>query len=92
MPAHRNQIARRVRRQSGNECGNGAHRTWDIFDEYGFYYMANAGVCSAGTTFSGRAFQTPGLQVCLCWSTAFLLAAAMISLGLAGQKEAVGLV
>ncbi len=45
----------------------------------GFYYMANAGGRLAGTVLSGWAYQTQGLTGCLWWSTAFLLAAALLS-------------
>jgi predicted MFS family arabinose efflux permease len=45
----------------------------------GFYYMANAGGRLAGTVLSGWAYQTHGLEGCLWWSTAFVLAAALLS-------------
>jgi predicted MFS family arabinose efflux permease len=45
----------------------------------GFYYMANAGGRLAGTVLSGWVYQTHGLTGCLWWSTAFVLAAAVIS-------------
>jgi predicted MFS family arabinose efflux permease len=45
----------------------------------GFYYMANAGGRLAGTVLSGWAYQTQGLEGCLWWSTAFVLAAALLS-------------
>jgi len=48
----------------------------------GFYYMANAGGRLVGTVISGWAYQTQGLQGCLWWSAAFVLAAALLSLGL----------
>jgi predicted MFS family arabinose efflux permease len=45
----------------------------------GFYYMANAGGRLVGTVLSGWAYQTQGLTGCLWWSSAFLLAATMLS-------------
>ncbi len=48
----------------------------------GFYYMANAGGRLTGTILSGWAYQTSGLVGCLWWSTAFVLAAALLSLAL----------
>ena len=45
----------------------------------GFYYMANAGGRLAGTVLSGWVYQTQGLTGCLWWSTAFVLAAAVLS-------------
>ncbi|HEB95509.1 MAG TPA: organoarsenical effux MFS transporter ArsJ [Sedimenticola thiotaurini] len=48
----------------------------------GFYYMANAGGRLVGTVISGWAYQTQGLTGCLWWSAAFVLAAALLSLGL----------
>jgi predicted MFS family arabinose efflux permease len=45
----------------------------------GFYYMANAGGRLAGTILSGWVYQTQGLIGCLWWSTAFVLAAALLS-------------
>jgi MFS family permease len=48
----------------------------------GFYYMANAGGRLAGTVLSGWAYQTQGLEGCLWWSAAFVLAAALLSLRL----------
>ncbi len=48
----------------------------------GFYYMANAGGRLAGTIISGWAYQTQGLEACLWWSSAFVLIAALLSLGL----------
>ncbi len=48
----------------------------------GFYYMANAGGRLVGTVLSGWAYQTQGLAGCLWWSTAFILAAALLSFGL----------
>lgn len=48
----------------------------------GFYYMANAGGRLAGTVLSGWAYQDYGLVGCLWWSAAFVLVAALLSLGL----------
>jgi predicted MFS family arabinose efflux permease len=45
----------------------------------GFYYMANAAGRLTGTVLSGLVYQTQGLEGCLWWSTAFVLAAALIS-------------
>jgi predicted MFS family arabinose efflux permease len=45
----------------------------------GFYYMANAGGRLAGTVLSGLIYQTHGLEGCLWWSAAFLLAAFVLS-------------
>jgi predicted MFS family arabinose efflux permease len=58
----------------------------------GFYYMANAGGRLAGTVLSGWVYQTQGLTGCLWWSTAFVLAAALLSFKLPAvevQAEAV---
>lgn len=52
----------------------------------GFYYMANAGGRLVGTVLSGWAYQTQGLEGCLWWSTAFVLAAAILSFGLPEVK------
>jgi predicted MFS family arabinose efflux permease len=41
--------------------------------------MANAGGRLAGTVLSGWVYQTQGLTGCLWWSTAFVLAAAVLS-------------
>jgi predicted MFS family arabinose efflux permease len=53
----------------------------------GFYYMANAAGRLAGTVISGWAYQNHGLQGCLWWSAAFVLAAALLSLGLPETPE-----
>lgn len=53
----------------------------------GFYYMANAGGRLTGTVLSGWAYQTHGLEGCLWWSTAFVLAAALLSLRLPELPE-----
>jgi predicted MFS family arabinose efflux permease len=50
--------------------------------DVGFYYMANAGGRLVGTVLSGWVYQTAGLTGCLWWSVGFVLAAALISLGL----------
>jgi len=50
----------------------------------GFYYMANAGGRLAGTVLSGWVYQNQGLTGCLWWSTAFVLAAAVLSFMLPG--------
>jgi predicted MFS family arabinose efflux permease len=55
----------------------------------GFYYMANAGGRLIGTVISGWSYQLYGLEGCLWWSAAFVLAAALISFGLpAGVSRA----
>jgi len=46
------------------------------------YYMANAAGRLTGTVLSGWVYQTHGLTGCLWWSTAFVLAAALISIKL----------
>mgnify|MGYP003700300547 CR=1 FL=1 len=48
----------------------------------GFYYMANAGGRLTGTMLSGWTYQVHGLEGCLWWSAAFVLAAAILSLAL----------
>jgi len=48
----------------------------------GFYYMANAGGRLVGTLVSGITYQLAGVEGCLWASTAFALAAGLISLGL----------
>jgi predicted MFS family arabinose efflux permease len=48
----------------------------------GFYYMANAGGRLAGTVLSGWAYQTHGLEGCLWWSAAFVLATVLLSIRL----------
>ena len=53
----------------------------------GFYYMANAAGRLAGTVISGWAYQNHGLQGCLWWSAAFVLAAALLSFGLPEIRE-----
>ncbi|MGF1642778.1 MAG: organoarsenical effux MFS transporter ArsJ [Thiotrichales bacterium] len=48
----------------------------------GFYYMANAGGRLAGTVLSGWVYQTQGLEGCLWWSAAFVIAALALSVKL----------
>jgi predicted MFS family arabinose efflux permease len=48
----------------------------------GFYYMSNAGGRLVGTVMSGWVYQVHGLEGCLWWSAAFLVAAALLSLRL----------
>ncbi|WP_312942373.1 organoarsenical effux MFS transporter ArsJ [Stutzerimonas balearica] len=50
--------------------------------DVGFYYMSNALGRLLGTLLSGWVFQAHGLAACLWVSTAFVLLAALISLGL----------
>lgn len=50
--------------------------------DVGFYYMANAMGRLLGTVLSGWIFQTWGLPACLAWSSAFVVIAAALSLGL----------
>ena len=45
----------------------------------GFYYMANAAGRLAGTVLSGALYEWQGLQTCLWASTAFILAAGVLS-------------
>jgi predicted MFS family arabinose efflux permease len=45
----------------------------------GFYYMANAGGRLAGTVLSGALYEWQGLETCLWASTAFVLAAGVLS-------------
>ena len=55
----------------------------------GFYYMANAAGRLTGTVLSGWVYQTQGLTGCLWWSTAFVLAAAVLSFRLPPVEPAV---
>ena len=55
----------------------------------GFYYMANAGGRLTGTILSGWVYQTQGLTGCLWWSTAFVLAAALLSFKLPAVRPQV---
>lgn len=48
----------------------------------GFYYMANAGGRLAGTILSGLVYQHYGLTACLWISSAFVIIAAILSIGL----------
>ncbi|MBF0098595.1 MAG: organoarsenical effux MFS transporter ArsJ [Magnetococcales bacterium] len=54
----------------------------------GFYYSANAAGRLTGTLLSGWAYQTQGLVGCLYWSCGFILAAALVSMLLPGEKPA----
>jgi MFS family permease len=56
--------------------------------DVGFYYMANAGGRLAGTLLSGLVYQFWGLTGCLWVSSAFLLAAGLISLRLPRRPAA----
>ncbi|KAA3624773.1 MAG: MFS transporter, partial [Proteobacteria bacterium] len=56
----------------------------------GFYYMANAGGRLAGTVISGAAYQAHGLEGCLWWSTALVVAATVFSLPLPAIVHAGG--
>ncbi len=53
----------------------------------GFYYMANAGGRLAGTILSGFGYQRFGLTGCLWIATAFVLAAAILSIRLPPVEE-----
>ncbi|MBB63268.1 MAG: MFS transporter [Pseudomonas sp.] len=55
--------------------------------DVGFYYMSNALGRLLGTLLSGWVFQAHGLAACLWVSTAFVLLAALISLGLSRHHE-----
>ncbi|WP_312360274.1 organoarsenical effux MFS transporter ArsJ [Stutzerimonas balearica] len=55
--------------------------------DVGFYYMSNALGRLLGTLLSGWVFQAHGLAACLWVSTAFVLLAALISLGLPRHHE-----
>ncbi len=54
----------------------------------GFYYMSNAAGRLAGTILSGLLYQHYGLEGCLWASTLFIIAAALLSLGLPERGEA----
>ena len=56
--------------------------------DVGFYYMANAMGRLIGTLLSGWLFQRYGLELCLWISSAFVLLAALISLGLPRHRPA----
>ncbi|MBU3675028.1 MAG: organoarsenical effux MFS transporter ArsJ [Solirubrobacteraceae bacterium] len=53
----------------------------------GFYYMANAAGRLAGTLLSGLLYQWQGLEACLWASSAFVLAAGLLSLLLPGARR-----
>ncbi|UJS24825.1 organoarsenical effux MFS transporter ArsJ [Thiothrix winogradskyi] len=53
----------------------------------GFYYMANAGGRLIGTVLSGWSYQQYGLEGCLWFSTAFVLAALLLSLPLTRRQQ-----
>ncbi|MOA12753.1 Major Facilitator Superfamily protein [compost metagenome] len=55
--------------------------------DVGFYYMSNALGRLVGTLLSGWVFQAYGLEACLLVSSAFVLAAALISLALPKHSE-----
>jgi predicted MFS family arabinose efflux permease len=55
--------------------------------DVGFYYMSNAAGRLLGTLLSGWVYQTYGLEACLWISSAFVLLAAMISLGLPRHRQ-----
>lgn len=50
--------------------------------DVGFYYMANASGRLVGTLLSGWVYQTAGLNACLLFSSAFIIAASLISIRL----------
>ena len=56
--------------------------------DVGFYYMSNALGRLLGTLLSGWVYQAYGLQACLWVSSAFVLLAALLSLGLPKHGEA----
>ncbi len=58
--------------------------------DVGFYYMSNAMGRLIGTLLSGWVYQRFGLEACLWVSSIFVLAAALISLGLPKQRELAG--
>lgn len=55
--------------------------------DVGFYYMSNAMGRLLGTLLSGWVYQAYGLEACLWISSAFVLLAALISLGLPRHTE-----
>ena len=59
--------------------------------DVGFYYMSNAMGRLIGTLLSGWVYQSHGLAACLWVSTAFLLLAAAISVGLPRHAQPAGL-
>lgn len=56
--------------------------------DVGFYYMSNALGRLIGTLLSGWVFQAYGLEACLWVSSAFVLAAALISIALPRHLDA----
>ena len=54
--------------------------------DVGFYYMSNAMGRLIGTLLSGWVYQQYGLAACLWTSSAFVLLAGLISLGLPAQR------
>ena len=56
--------------------------------DVGFYYMSNAMGRLLGTVLSGWVYQRYGLEACLWISSAFVLLAAMISMGLPRHLQA----
>ncbi len=56
--------------------------------DVGFYYMSNALGRLIGTLLSGWVFQAYGLEACLWVSSAFVLAAALISIALPRHRDA----
>ena len=56
--------------------------------DVGFYYMSNALGRLVGTLLSGGVFQAYGLEACLWVSSAFVLLAALVSLGLPRHDSA----
>lgn len=59
----------------------------NVAKNVGFYYMANAGGRLIGTILSGAVYQWLGLEGCLWFSVAFVLAAATISLWLPAGRH-----
>ena len=57
--------------------------------DVGFYYMSNAMGRLIGTVLSGWVYQVYGLEACLWISSAFVLLAALISIGLPRHAEAI---
>ncbi|MAL36737.1 MAG: MFS transporter, partial [Pseudomonas sp.] len=56
--------------------------------DVGFYYMSNALGRLVGTLLSGWVYQAYGLEACLWVSSAFVLLAALISMGLPRRHQA----
>ncbi len=57
--------------------------------DVGFYYMSNALGRLVGTLLSGWVYQAYGLEACLWISSAFVLLAALISMGLPRRRQTV---